>query len=58
MRGTGGEMVNVEFNEVVKGMYISGNKKRPCDRQEYIEMVVDESALDQVADWFWKDVKQ
>lgn len=27
------------------------------DQQEYIEMLVDESALDQVIDWFGKDIK-
>jgi predicted DNA-binding transcriptional regulator YafY len=28
-----------------------------ADKQEYIEMLVDESALDQIVDWFGKDIK-
>jgi predicted DNA-binding transcriptional regulator YafY len=52
IRDVAGYESGIDYHKIASGLpYMF------ADKQEYIEMLVDESALDQVIDWFGKDVK-
>jgi predicted DNA-binding transcriptional regulator YafY len=52
IRDVAGYESGIDYHKIASGLpYMF------ADNQEYIEMLVDESALDQIVDWFGKDVK-
>jgi predicted DNA-binding transcriptional regulator YafY len=52
IRNVAGYESGIDYHKIASGLpYMF------ADKQEYIEMLVDESALDQIVDWFGKDVK-
>lgn len=52
IRDVAGYESGIDYHKIASGLpYMF------ADKQEYIEMLVDESALDQVIDWFGMDVK-
>ena len=52
IRDVAGYESGIDYHKIASGLpYMF------ADKQEYIEMLVDESALDQIVDWFGKDVK-
>lgn len=52
IRDVAGYESGIDYHKIASGLpYMF------ADKQEYIEMLVDESALDQVIDWFGKDIK-